>query len=71
MSAMPPPADFCNSVKILLHKTQACALFDGFVSSMHEFYAGVRQRCPLAPLLYNFVAEAWLRFLTYRVLSIL
>lgn len=66
MSAMGVPEDFCKWVKTLLQDTQACASFNGYLSGMHQFFAGVRQGCPLAPLLYNFVAEALLRFLKHK-----
>lgn len=43
---------------------------NGFVSGMRMFYAGVRQGCPLSPLLYLFVGEALLRYLQSKGIHI-
>jgi hypothetical protein len=54
---------FVDWVKMLLSDTRACAVVNGFRSSRMRFHSGVRQGCPLAPVLYLFVGEALLRFL--------
>ena len=48
---------------LLSPSTSACAVLNGFKSTKLAFQAGVRQGCPLAPLLYLFVGEALLRFM--------
>jgi len=52
------PKSFCEVVFMLLSNTRACASVNGILSPWVDFLAGVRQGCPLAPLLYLFVAEA-------------
>jgi uncharacterized membrane protein YgcG len=57
-------SDFIAIVKLLLSDTRACARVNGGLSRPHSFHAGVRQGCPLAPLLYLFIGQAlqrWLR----------
>jgi hypothetical protein len=54
-------AGFIKWVSLLLSDTRALAVVNGFFSSKVSFGAGVRQGCPLAPLLYVFVAESLLR----------
>jgi Reverse transcriptase (RNA-dependent DNA polymerase) len=55
---------FVSWVMLLLSRdTTACAILNGFKSNKMVFQAGVRQGCPLAPLLYLFVGEALLRFM--------
>jgi exonuclease III len=55
---------FVSWVMLLLSPaTTACAVLNGFKSTQLAFRAGVRQGCPLAPLLYLFVGEALLRFM--------
>lgn len=63
MRAMGAGDDFIAWVDLLLSGTFARAEVNGFISGLHAFTAGVRQGCPLAPLLYLFVAEALFRFL--------
>jgi len=53
-------------VGLLLRDTTASALVMGQVSRLATFEAGVRQGCPLAPLLYLFIGQALLRFLQHR-----
>ena len=50
-------------VNTILSGTSAAAKVNGFVSEPFPYEAGVRQGCPLAPLLYLFVAWALLLFL--------
>lgn len=57
---------FVAMVHRLLAGTRACAVVNGHVSTPAATAAGVRQGCPLAPLLYLFVAQALLRFLSAR-----
>ena len=56
---------FVAWVMMLLNQqhTRACAVLNGYKSAKAHFTAGVRQGCPLSPLLYLFVGEALLRFL--------
>ena len=56
-------AGFLKWVTLLLTHTRALATVNGFFSRKVQFAAGVRQGCPLSPLLYLFVAESLLRFL--------
>jgi hypothetical protein len=56
-------AGFVRWVSMLLSNTRALATVNGYMSSKVQFGAGVRQGCPLAPILYLFVAESLLRFL--------
>jgi hypothetical protein len=63
MSAMGVGPEYCKWVKTLLTDMRARACMNGFVSGMRMFYAGVRQGCPLSPLLYLFVGEALFRYL--------
>ena len=57
---------FIKWVRLLLSETYAAAKVNGFVSELELFEAGVRQGCPLAPLLYICVAHALLCFLKQR-----
>jgi exonuclease III len=54
---------FVKWVSMVLSDTRACATVNGYMSRKVLFGAGVRQGCPLAPVLYLFVAESLLRFL--------
>ena len=51
--------------RLLLSNTQSCALVNGHRSPLVPFAAGVRQGCPLAPLLYLFAAQALLSWLQH------
>ena len=57
---------FLAWARLLLTNTRACAVVNGHVSRMVPFKAGVRQGCPLSPLLYLFIGEALLAFLRAR-----
>ncbi|KAG1676169.1 hypothetical protein FOA52_005010 [Chlamydomonas sp. UWO 241] len=49
--------------KTVLLDTRAAAMVNGFTSASYRSHAGVRQGCPLAPVLYLFIAwalNAWL-----------
>jgi len=54
---------FLNWARLLLGDTRACAVMNGFVSRKIPFKAGVRQGCPMSPLLFLCVAESLLRFI--------
>ena len=54
----------CAWAQLLLQDTKAVAVVNGHVSQPHDWEAGVRQGCPLAPAMYLFVAWAlsiWLQ----------
>ena len=53
---------FITWVTTILRNTRACAVVNGFRSGFEPFLAGVRQGCPLAPLLYLFVGQAMLQW---------
>lgn len=57
-------------VQTLLADTQAQALVGGRLSEPVRMAAGVRQGCPLAPLLYLFVAQALLSWLQRQGLGV-
>lgn len=61
---------FIAMVRLLLVNTRARAMVNGHVSTPAAFAAGVRQGCPLAPLLYLFIAQALLRLLKRRGIGI-
>ena len=52
---------FLRWVQLLLMQTQAAAAVGGSLSRPAFFAAGVRQGCPLSPLLYLCLAQALLR----------
>lgn len=59
-------ATFRSWVQLLLSDTHATCTIHGYTSHRRQFRAGVRQGCPLSPLLYLFVGEAMQRFLQAR-----
>jgi hypothetical protein len=61
---------FLGWVRRLLANTRARALVNGFLSRPASFAAGVRQGCPLAPLLYLFVGQALHSHLVERGLGV-
>ena len=60
----------CSWVTTLLASTKAQALVNGYLSDPVTMAAGVRQGCPLAPLLYLFVAQALLSWLQHNNLGV-
>lgn len=66
MSELGVGEGFLSLVRPLLTDTHARAMINGFISAPALFEAGVRQGCPLAPLLYLFIAQALLSFLRSR-----
>lgn len=61
---------FIGWMRVLLSDTMTCATVNGFRSPFCRCEAGVRQGCPLAPLLYLFVGQALLCFLQQRGIGI-
>ena len=61
---------FIALVSTLLSGTSACAIVNGFISAPAAFQAGVRQGCPLSPLLYLFIAQALTAFLSSRGIGV-
>ena len=57
---------FVNWMKLLLSNTRTCALVNGFKSALFTCHAGVRQGCPLAPILYLLIGEALWCFLKHK-----
>ena len=70
MDAMGAGEGFISWVDTLLTDTRAVAIVNGHVSKAVSFKAGVRQGCPLAPLLYLFIAQALQSWLQYRGIGI-
>ena len=70
MQALGVGPGFMRWVRLLLTDTRAAALVTGCVSRKLPFLAGVRQGCPLAPLLYLFVGQALTCFLRARGMGI-
>ena len=62
---------FLQWTSLLLSATSSQALVNGSISTPHSFAAGVRQGCPLAPLLYLFIGIALLRYLKSRGIGVL
>ena len=63
--------EFVAWMRVLLTNTFTCATVNGFCSPYYKCEAGVRQGCPLAPLLYLFVGQALLCYLKQRGIGIL
>jgi hypothetical protein len=70
MAALGVGPVFLGWVRRLLANTRARALVNGFLSRPVAFAAGVRQGCPLAPLLYLCVGQALYCFLVERDLGV-
>ena len=70
MKAMGCGPCFLRVVRMLLSDTRARVDVNGTISASTEFEAGVRQGCPLAPLLYLFVGQAMSCFLASRGVGI-
>ena len=70
MRAMGVGDGFLLWISLLLSDTKAAALVNGHLSSLQYFGAGVRQGCPLAPLLYLFIAFALSAWLKHRQIGI-
>lgn len=58
MKAMGVEQGFLDWVELLLTNTRAGAMNQGYIAPAVPFQAGVRQGCPLAPLLYLFIGQA-------------
>jgi exonuclease III len=61
---------FIQWAQLLLTDTRARASVNNYMSPAVHFAAGVRQGCPLAPLLYLCVAQALLCFLRHRRIGV-
>lgn len=61
---------FVGWMRVLLSDTHTCATVNGFSSPFYRCDAGVRQGCPLAPLLYLFAGQALLCYLKQRGIGI-
>ena len=70
MEAMAVPAAFQTWVALLLSATYASTHVNGRTSRMRCFGAGVRQGCPLAPLLYLFIGQGLQCVLRARAVGI-
>ena len=70
MEAMGAGAGLMSWARILLTDTRSLAVVNGHKSRLVPIQAGVRQGCPLAPLLYLFVAQALLCWLQQRGVGI-
>ena len=63
MEAMGASTGMVAWASLLLSDTTAVSVVNGYVSPPEAFGAGVRQGCPLSPLLYLFISEALLAWL--------
>lgn len=63
MSHVGIPDRFTTLCRLLLSPTFSCAKVNRALSAPHYFAAGVRQGCPIAPLLYLFIGLAIHSFL--------
>jgi hypothetical protein len=63
MEAMGASQGMVGWVELLLSDTAASAVVNGAVSAPLRYHAGVRQGCPLSPVLYLFFAQALASFL--------
>jgi hypothetical protein len=63
-------ANFVQWMRVLLSNTLSCAVVNGFCSPFYVCDAGVRQGCPLAPLMYLFAGQALLCHLRKRGVGI-
>ena len=70
MAALGVGPQFRQTVGMILSNTRACASVNGSLSDPAIFYAGVRQGCPLAPLLYLFIGQALSCFLRAQGIGI-
>jgi hypothetical protein len=61
---------FVRWMKVLLTDTRSCAVVNGFQSAFYVCEGGVRQGCPLAPLMYLFAGQALLCHLRKRGVGI-
>jgi hypothetical protein len=71
MAALGLGDGFIAWARLLLGDTQALAVVNGFLSQPRAFAAGVRQGCPLSPLLYIVVADALQCWLEARNVGIM
>jgi len=62
--------DFVNWMRLLLTDTRTCAMVNGFKSAFFTCQAGVRQGCPLAPVLYLLIGEALWCFLKHKGVAV-
>jgi hypothetical protein len=63
-------AGFRHWVRLLLSDTRATATVSSAYATPRRFHAGVRQGCPLAPLLYLLVTQTLLAWLDHEGLGI-
>ncbi|KAI3432843.1 hypothetical protein D9Q98_010427 [Chlorella vulgaris] len=61
MDALGPGAGFLALTRLLLADTRSRAMVNSFTSTSAAFLAGVRQGCPLAPLINLLPAQALLQ----------